>query len=180
MSRPSSTEAVLVGAVPDELFDALDLLPNVSAEAGPQHPQAFVRRAHTPYVLHDADPLRAVGDAWVAYFDGTTPVGTLEVAVEAAIAELRGDTAELPDYFLVIDGESLPVTRRHWWFGAVAETVPSRVVPAAGTVDAVRRALGALPPGRWWPDDTAVWLRSLAREIPDQAGLPRMLREAAR
>jgi hypothetical protein len=123
-------------------------------------------------VVHDADPLGAVGDAWVGLFDGAAPVGGLEVAIETALAALRSDRLVLPDYYVVLDPDAMPVTRRHWWLGVLAGTAPSRVVPAPASVSAVTDVLGTLSSGRWWPADTAAWLRALPRVVPDRAGLP--------
>jgi hypothetical protein len=182
VARPSSTEVVLVGGVPDEVFGQLDSLPNVRAmslatirgdgdEPGPDaRARSFAASVHAPYAVHDVDPLGDVGRSWVAYFDESAPVGTLEVAVEELIARLRRGVATLPDYFIVIEPESLPVTERHWWLGAVAAAAPSRIVPAPATASGIAHVLAALPSGRWWPDDHATWLRGLASVIPDRVG----------
>lgn len=183
MARPVSTEVVLVGRVAADAFERLDSLPNVRAariadEAGATDDRApaaararsFTAAAHSAYAVHDVDPLHEVGRAWVAYFDERAPLGTLEVAVEDLIARLRRDAATLPDYFVVVEPESLPVTERHWWLGAVSAAAPSRVVPAPASASAIASVLASLPAGRWWPDDNSTWLRGLASVVPDRVG----------
>ncbi len=123
-------------------------------------------RVHTPYFVHDADPLALVGDAWVRRADEQGPVGELEVAVEATLARWRVESIELPDYYLVLDAESMPPTRRHWYFGVLHRAAPARVVPVANTGEATR-ALPRLGAGRWWPDLDAL-LTGIDRIAPDQ------------
>jgi hypothetical protein len=174
MPRPSSTIVVLVGSDAPRIIGGLDLFPNVSAHALDDAPSArdFVARAHTPYVVHDLDPLGQVGASWAGFFDGSAPYGTLEVAVESALAAFRRDEALLPDYYVVLEPEALPTTVKHWWLGALASVAPSRVLPARVSVASVRDTLAQLPSGRWWPDPPESWLHGLGRLTPDQVGLP--------
>lgn len=162
---------ILVGNVPHVMFEQLDALPNVRASAVADAEGASWRetiaRAHTPYVVHDHDPLEQLRVAWAGFFENTVPVGTLEVAIQAATVSLRGEREALPDYYIVCDPKSLSATERHWWFGALAGIAPSRVVPAASSSASVAHALSQLPPGRWWPEPTDAWLASLARFVPD-------------
>jgi hypothetical protein len=101
------------------------------------------------YFVHDADPLKAVATDWAALYDGTGKRGDLETSIANALARWRSRTIELPDYYLVLDAETLPDTIRHWYLGVLRTAAPARVVP----VDAskVERALSRLPAGRWWP-----------------------------
>ncbi|NIH80340.1 hypothetical protein [Amycolatopsis viridis] len=171
MARPNSTVVVLTGSAAGEVLAGLDGLANVRvARSGSA--AALVGQTHAAYVVHDQDPLGGVAAAWAGFFDQQAPPGTLEVAIEHAVADLRRGAALLPDYYVVLDPESLPATGKHWWLGVLAGAAPSRVVPAAPTVSAVRRALSRLPSGRWWPDDLETWLRDLVRAVPDQVGLP--------
>ena len=182
MARPTSTEIVLVGRVSSRVFDELDSLPNLRAErfgaeaaaqdedVAEKRARSFAASVHSPYAVHDVDPLASVGRAWVTYFDESAPAGTLEVAVEELIARLRRGSATLPDYFVVLDPESLPVTERHWWLGAVAGAAPSRVVPAPSDAWRLAQTIAGLPAGRWWPDDEASWLHGLASTVPDRIG----------
>ena len=176
MRRLSSTVVVVAGERAGKVVSGLDGLHNVRAitrgERSPGEVADVVSRSVATYVVHDADPLGAVGDAWTGLFDGTVPVGGLEVAIEAALAALRSDRLVLPDYYVVLDPDGMPVTRRHWWLGVLAGAAPTRVVPAQASVPAVAEELGRLASGRWWPADLESWLRELPKTIPDQAGLP--------
>lgn len=176
MRRLNSTMVVVAGEEAAKIVSGLDGLHNVRAisrgERSPAEVAALAGRSVATYVVHDADPLREVGDAWVGLFDGAEPVGGLEVAIESALAGLRTDRLTLPDYYVVLDPESMPVTRRHWWLGVLAGSAPSRVVPAQASVSAVTNVLGGLSSGRWWPDDVSAWLRGLPKVVPDRVGLP--------
>ncbi|GAB3572386.1 hypothetical protein GCM10027445_29650 [Amycolatopsis endophytica] len=170
MARPNSTVVVLAGAGAGEILARLDGLANVRvARSG----DPAVLAGQGPYVLHGHDPLAAVGEAWAGFFDRQAEPGALEVAIETTLTGLRGGSALLPDYYLVLDPESLSATAKHWWLGVLAGAAPSRVVPVAPSAAAVREALSRLPAGRWWPDDLDTWLRDLVRTVPDQVALPR-------
>nr|SBO99782.1 hypothetical protein BN4615_P9298 [Nonomuraea gerenzanensis] len=154
----------------------LDRLHNVRAISRGERSAAEVMelagRSAATYVVHDADPLADVAAAWAAYFDGTGVVGALEVAIEAALGELRGGRLVLPDYYLVLEPDELSQTWRHWWLGVLAGVAPVRVVPVSASAGAVAQELGRLAAGRWWPADLEAWLRALPKVVPDQAGLP--------
>jgi hypothetical protein len=124
-------------------------------------------RAHTPYFVHDSDPLRAVADAWVRRFDEQGPIGELEVAVTATLARWRVGSIELPDYYVVLDAERWGATRRHWYLGVLHHAAPVRVVPVPNAAEAAR-ALGSLTAGRWWPDVDEL-LDGIEHVVPDQA-----------
>jgi hypothetical protein len=173
VSRPNTTVVVLAGRPSPGLAERLGTLPGVTTvpDERASSLRDIVFAAQSPYVVHGLDPLHAVGEAWAGYFDGTVPAGTLEVAIEAALASLRGDDAMLPDYYLVADAERLPTTQRHWWLGALASVAPSRVVPVAPHVGDVVDALRRLPAGRWWPEPADAWLRGLPHAVPDRVGL---------
>ncbi|MFD4190506.1 hypothetical protein [Amycolatopsis thermoflava] len=170
MARPNSTVVVLAGAGADKVMAGLDGLANVHVA---RSADAAALVSHAAYVVHDRDPLAGVAQAWAGFFDRQAPSGALEIAIESAVADLRRGVTLLPDYYVVLDPESLPPTGKHWWLGVLAGAAPSRVVPAAPTASAVREALSRLPSGRWWPDDVETWLRDLVRVVPDQVGLPR-------
>lgn len=123
-------------------------------------------RAHTPYLVHDADPLAAVAGAWVRHFDEEGQIGELEVAVTETLARWRVGSIELPDYYLVLDAESWPVTRRHWYLGVLHRAAPARVVPVPDP-DSAARMLPRLGAGAWWPDLDAL-LAGIERVAPDQ------------
>lgn len=165
---------VVAGERAAEVVAGLDGLHNVRAIVRGDRTAAEVTetvvRAVATYVVHDADPLAEVGQAWVDFFDGTAPTGGLEIAIEETLAGLRAERLLLPDYYIVLDPDDLPVTRRHWWLGVLAGAAPARVVPAPATAAAVADVLGRLTAGRWWPADLDGWLRGLPRVVPDHAG----------
>lgn len=166
---------VVAGAAADRVVAGLDGLHNVRAVVAGDRPVAavteIVTRASATYVVHDSDPLAEVGDAWVGYFDQTAPVGGLEVAIESTIRTLRAEAAVLPDYYIVLEPQDMPPTRRHWWLGVLAGTAPTRIVPAPASAEAVRASLANLVAGRWWPEPADGWLRELPRVVPDRAGI---------
>lgn len=177
VARPNSTVVVIAGDESARIVAGLDGLANVRTvprtsgdDAGPAV-RAAVAQSHAAYVVHDVDPLADVGAAWAGFFDRTVPAGTLEVAVEAALRSLRTEAAALPDYYVVLDPDTLAQTRRHWWFGVLAGVSPNRVVPAAADIATVRDTLAGLRSGRWWPDPPDEWLHGLGRVVPDRAVL---------
>jgi hypothetical protein len=127
---------------------------------------AEATRAHTPYLVHDADPLATVADAWVRHFDEQGPIGELEVAVAETLARWRVGSIELPDYYLVLDAETWGPTRRHWYLGVLHRAAPARVVPVTDP-DAAARTLPRLGAGAWWPDLDDL-LGGIERIVPDQ------------
>src|ERR1700754_134889 len=141
MVRPNSTVVVIVGEQAGRVVAGLDGLANVRTVPRPagdgagdgigdgagRAVRAAVAQSHAAYVVHDADPLADVGAAWAGFFDGTAPPGTLEVAVEAALSALRTEAAALPDYYVVLDPDTLTDTRKHWWFGVLAGASPNRL-----------------------------------------------------
>jgi hypothetical protein len=176
MRRLSSTVVVVAGEAAARVLAELGDLHNVrTVLRGDRTPaevtESLARSSAATYVVHDADPLGAVGDAWTGFFDGTEPVGGLEAAIEATIAELDAERIVLPDYYIVLEPDDLPPTRRHWWLGVLAGAAPARVVPSPASAAAVADVLGRLAAGRWWPADVRGWLRGLPRTVPDRAGL---------
>ncbi|WP_210507078.1 hypothetical protein [Naasia sp. SYSU D00057] len=173
MERANSTTLVVVGGSASLLED-LDRLPNVRAASLAGRPEtavkSFVEGARTAYVAHDRDPLEHVAAAWVEFFDDQGTLGTLDVEVEATSGALRRGEASLPDYYLVLDPEDLPVTWKHWWLGVLPGVAPMRVLPTESDYYAVRRLLRRLPSGRTWPESVD-WLRGLTKHAPDRVGL---------
>ena len=84
------------------------------------------------------------------------------------LKHLRTGRAQLPDYYLVLDPESVAGTWRHWWFGALSSKAPTRVLPVGASAAEVRRQLRRLPAGRPWPAGFAEWLGRLQFEVPDR------------
>jgi hypothetical protein len=126
-------------------------------------------RLSAPYLLHDADPLAWVADAWAARFEGGGVAGDLEVAVMETVARWRARSLDLPDYYLVVEPEDLSPVRRHWFFGVLASAAPARVraVPASKRVV---DQLAGLPTGPWWPGLDRL-VADLDRILPEQAGV---------
>jgi hypothetical protein len=173
MERANSTTLVVVGG-PASLLEDLDHLPNVRAASLAGRPEgavkSFVEGAHTAYVAHDRDPLEHVAAAWVEFFDDQGTLGTLDVEVQTTATALRRGEAALPDYYLVLDPEDLPVTWKHWWLGVLPGVAPLRVLPAEADYYAIRRLLRRLPSGRTWPESVD-WLHGLTKHAPDRIGL---------
>lgn len=186
MHRLASTVVCVVGApgtgeATGRLLDAVGAAANVTVVRpdeslpGPERAAAAWRAcqaAPTPYVVHDADPLSDVADAWVARYDGSGPAGGLEVAVAAALDALRRERVDLPDSFVVLDPESWPVTRRHWYLGVLAGAAPARVVPSPPSARGLLDVLAALPAGRWWPEPPERLLDGIDRVVPDRVAVP--------
>jgi hypothetical protein len=129
-----------------------------------------VASAHAPYLVHDADPLEVVADAWTRLYDGEGAVGELEVAAQETLARWRVGSIDLPDYYVVLDAEAWAPTRRHWFLGVLHAAAPARVVPVGTSVSEISNALGHLSAGRWWPDLDRL-LDGIDRTVPDRVGL---------
>jgi hypothetical protein len=178
MQRVSTTVVALIG--PDASRRALEVGKASNVRAVVPDDQQPLERAvaawadaattSLTYVVHDADPLRAVVTDWAALYDGTGQRGALETAIADTVTRWRRRTIELPDYYLVLDAESLPATIRHWYLGVLRAAAPARVVPVTGTAAAVERALTRLPAGRWWPDMPDL-LDGIDRVVPDAVNL---------
>ena len=152
MRRISTTVVALVGEPARACLEGLGRAANIRTV--PTDPEASpLERAtaawqtatgsHRPYLVHDADPLAAVADAWVRRFDEQAPAGELEVAVAETLGRWRAGAVELPDYYLVLDVEGWQATRRHWYPGGAA---PGRAQP--GAAGAGHRRGRARAPGR--------------------------------
>jgi hypothetical protein len=126
------------------------------------------RRTTAPYLVHDADPLGLVAEAWARRFEGHGVAGDLEVAVAATLARWRARSLDLPDYYLVVDAEELRPTLRHWFLGLLSSAAPTRVVAGRSSVPVLDH-LAELRPGPWWPELDRI-LADLDRVIPEQAG----------
>ncbi len=113
MQRVSSTVVCVVGG-DDSAIDPLRHKANIvvyqpdpSAPAMMRAVEAWdsARRTHSAYFVHDADPLVSLADAWGGYFEGTSPVGELEIVASETLARWRAGSIELPDYYLVFSAE---------------------------------------------------------------------------
>jgi hypothetical protein len=173
--RTGTTVVAVVGDDASEcvrrLGEAVNVVPVSVAPDDPPLDRAVATwaeatRAHTPYLVHDADPLTAVADAWVRHFDEQGPIGELEVAVAETLARWRVGSIELPDYYLVLDAERWEATRRHWYLGVLHRAAPARVVPVPDPDDAAR-TLPRLGAGAWWPDLDDL-LGGIEQVVPDR------------
>lgn len=176
MQRISTTVIALVGDQARSCAQALGQAANIRAKlpdpaAPPLERAAAAWQAATstnaPYLVHDADPLALVADAWVRRYDQQGPAGELEVAVRETLARWRARTIELPDYYLLLDSESWAATPRHWYLGVLVRAAPVRVVPAEPAADQLHSRVATLPSGRWWPDLDQL-LAGVDRVVPDQ------------
>ena len=161
MQRISTTVIGLVGEQARACAQALGRAANIRVELPDAEAPALERAAaawqaatstHGPYLVHDADPLALVADAWVRRFDEQGPAGELEVAVSETLARWRARAIELPDYYLLLDPASWDPTRRHWYLGLLHRAAPARVVPATTATDQLQAGIATLASGRWWPD----------------------------
>jgi hypothetical protein len=176
MQRISTTVIGLVGERARPVAEALERAANIRVElpdpgAGPLERAAAAWQAATstqaPYLVHDADPLALVADAWVRRYDQQGPAGELEVAVRETLGRWRSRAIELPDYYIVLDAESWGPTRRHWFLGLLHRAAPSRVVPVEGGADRVQASIATLGSGRWWPELDRL-LADVDRVVPDR------------
>lgn len=178
VQRIATTVVALVGEPARACLDALGQAANVATvrpdAAAPSLERAVTAwqaatRTHTTYLLHDADPLATVADAWVRRFDVEQPgpAGELEVAVAETLRRWRARAIELPDYYLVLDPETWEATRRHFYLGVLHRAAPNRVVPITGTPWQVAEQLGGLRSGRWWPEVDRL-LDGIDQVVPDR------------
>jgi hypothetical protein len=176
MQRIATTVIGLVGEQSRACAEVLDRAANIRVElpnptAPPLERAVAAWQAATstqaPYLVHDADPLALVADAWVRHFDEQGPVGELEVAVHDTLALWRARTIELPDYYIVLDPGSWEATRRHWYLGLLHRAAPNRVVPADTTAIKLQASIAKLASGRWWPELDRL-LADVDRVVPDQ------------
>lgn len=179
MHRVSTTVIAIVGPGARRAAELLGRAANVGAALPDPDAEPLDRaveawrdapRTHLPYLVHDADPLALVADAWARHYDGEGPAGELEVAVAATLARWRARAVELPDYYVVLDADALGATRRHWYLGFLHAKGPVRVVPARDAEQAAATP-PRLPAGRWWPPLDRL-LDGVAAVVPDRVGSP--------
>jgi hypothetical protein len=193
MRRNPSTVVVLAGRPGEEVLAAVGrslnvvlVRPEPASAAGAdgvgieaEAAAGALRRAagiSAAYVLVAADPLAAVAEAWQAMWALTGEAhGSDEFELRAADAmgEWRARRFELPDYYLVLAGESsvggagagtpgAPGASRagegspDFYLGPLRAVRPNRVAVAAGAspaaqADALLSELGSLRHGPWWP-----------------------------
>ena len=175
MGSHYSTSIVLVGEGAPEAIGALDRYANVSTAMFSGIPddevQRWITRAHSPYLVHDRDPLGHVAAAWVEFYDDLTTLGTLDLEVDRVLAAFDSGQAMMPDYYVVASPEKLSPTWQHWWLGVLSQAAPTRVIPwADDSAHSLGRMLRTLPSSRPWPEPSP-WLHTVARTIPARLGL---------
>ncbi|WP_350347594.1 hypothetical protein ABIQ69_13260 [Agromyces sp. G08B096] len=177
MEPTTSTTVVVVGDEAPTAVRSLSGFANVRAasfhdraDASDAEVARWQSGATAPYVVHDHDPLGHVAAAWVEFFDEQVTLGVLELEIERAVAAAERRQMAVPDYYVVIHPESLPVTWRHWWLGVVATASPTRVIPWPDADESLARLLRRLPTGRAWPE-VERWLPSVVGQVPDRVGL---------
>ncbi|GAA1778815.1 hypothetical protein [Agromyces lapidis] len=174
MEAPASTTLVVVGDETTEAIHALEGFANVRAATLPDASDTDVARwsaaAGAPYLVHDHDPLAHVAAAWVEFFDDLSTYGVLELEIARALEAAGRHDLTVPDYYVVIHPETLPVTWKHWWLGVLASASPSRVIPWPAADASLAQLLRRLPAARAWPEVDA-WLPSVAAAVPDRVGL---------
>jgi hypothetical protein len=126
------------------------------------------RRTSTPSLLHDADPLAWVAEAWAWRFQEQDSTGDLEVAVGETLARWRVRSLDLPDYYLLSDPKARPRILRHWYLGLLGSAAPNRVVTTRAGAPVIDQ-LADLHPGPWWPGLDCV-LGGIDRVLPEQLG----------
>ena len=178
MRRNASTVVVLAGTAPGEVLAAVGRSMNVAlirpaeirpaetrpAETRPEEgtegltaaAEALQRasRATSPYALVPADPLAAVAASWRQMWDVSKQEGPAGFEQEAAkvLAAWRAGRFELPDYYLVLEGQEGP----DFHLGPLRSARAHRVVlvpeqEPAQQAAGVLHALGSLRHGPWWP-----------------------------
>ena len=178
MQRISTTVIGLVGegarACAEELGRASNIRVELPDPAAPPLGRATAAwRAATgtrlPYLVHDADPLALVADAWVRRSDEQGPAGELEVAIGETAGRWRARTIELPDYYLLLDPASWTPTRRPGTWGCCTGPPRTGSCPCPPTPPPARsaRSIASLASGRWWPDLDRL-LAEIDQVVPDR------------
>ena len=175
MEAPASTTLVVVGDEATSAIHALEGFANVRAAsfsgASDDEVARWSATAVAPYVVHDRDPLGHVAAAWVEFFDDQSTFGVLELEIDRAMEAAERHAMNVPDYYVVLHPETLPITWKHWWLGVLASESPTRVIPWPTGDDSLARLLRHLPTGRAWPDVES-WLPRVVGAVPDRVGLP--------
>jgi hypothetical protein len=174
MEAPASTTLVVVGDEATSAIHALEGFANVRAAtfdaASDDEVARWSAAAVAPYVVHDRDPLGHVAAAWVEFFDDQSTYGVLELEIDRAVDAAEHHGIAVPDYYVVLHPETLPVTWKHWWLGVLASESPTRVIPWPDADASLAGLLRHLPTGRAWPDVES-WLPTVAGAVPDRIGL---------
>lgn len=176
--RIHATVVCIVGSQAGHLVDAVGANRNCRA-VSPEDTEPLDRAvaawreaasAHLPWLVHDADPLAAVAEAYRAQFDEGTH-GALDVAIHQTLVRWRAGSLALPDYYVVAEPHELATTTRHLYLGALHDERPARVQPLRADPDELARRLPRLRATRWWPELDRLLAR-LTRRAPDELPHP--------
>jgi len=116
-------------------------------------------RHRSMYVIVPEDPLADLAAAWRAMWQAPAGPGGaagFEEHAAQALAAWRDRRFELPDYYLVVAPAQGTAAGPDLYLGPLRAVRPRRVALAAtadgaAQVAGVRRALGSLGHGPWWP-----------------------------
>lgn len=174
MGSPTGTTVVIVGDETETALRKLEGYANVRAASFAGRPDDEVERwtTSTPalYLVHDRDPLAHVAGAWTEFFDDQATLDTLRLEIDETVTALDRGRLSIPDYYVVLDPESLPATRRHWLLGVLGTASPVRVIPWRDPDAPIAPLLRRLPTARPWPEH-GPWLRGVTTAVPDRVGL---------
>ncbi len=159
MQRARTTVVAVIGAADGQLEAAASTNVGIASTDADLEPlqravdaQQLVAHTSRPFVLHDADPLALVAEQWLGQFEGSAPVGALDVARHETLQRWRAGSIDLPDYYLVVtsDEHDRSSLIDEWYLGFLAAAAAQRVVPHP-TDRPLWASLPTLPAGRWWP-----------------------------
>jgi hypothetical protein len=176
MEAPGSTTLVVVGEEAVTAIQSLAGLANVEGATFAEMTDAtdaevvtWSATSHAPFVVHDRDPLGHVAAAWVEFYDERSTLGVLQLEIEQVIGQVAQHRIRVPDYYVVLEPESLHGTWMHWWLGVLAAASPSRVIPWAPGDASLAALIRRLPTARAWPE-VRDWLPTVVRAVPDRVG----------
>ena len=176
MEAPGSTTLVVVGEEATTAITSLAGLPNVETasfaamtEATDAEVVTWTNTSHAPFVVHDRDPLGHVASAWVEFYDERSTLGVLQLEIEQLVDAVDRHEIRVPDYYVVLEPESLRGTWLHWWLGVLAAASPSRVIPWAPGDSSLAALIRHLPTARAWPE-VREWLPTVVKAVPDRVG----------
>ncbi|GAA1059180.1 hypothetical protein [Agromyces bracchium] len=176
MEAPGSTTLVVVGDEAGAAIGSLAGLANVESatfaemtEATDAEVVTWSATSNAPFVVHDRDPLGHVASAWVEFYDERSTLGVLQLEIEQVIDAVARHELRVPDYYVVLEPESLRGTWMHWWLGVVAAASPNRVLPWEPGDAPLAGLIRRLPTARAWPDVDR-WLPGVVKAVPDRFG----------
>jgi hypothetical protein len=180
MRRDSSTVVAVVGQLRRPVLaelgrsanvavvepERLDPEPQAQAEEARTQPPdldaaaaalAAAGRKPTRYVLVAADPLAALAAQWQAMWNLSPAAATgFEARAADLLSAWHARRFELPDYYLVVAPVLSEAAEPDLYLGPLRATRPHRVEVVAADdegeqASGIRRALGQLRHGPWWP-----------------------------